>query len=312
MAHLAYGSMPERAKEMIARDHIRNEKIEPLFTQAQVLMRGSRATERLFREALAKSPSNKIQGLACFYLARFLDYQAAEVRLAKAFTPEQLVKERIPIMAEGWGYDYEDRLRNMDPEALERESALLYKRVSQDYAELAADHPADRMLPERPTTLGAAARIYLRELESLSVGQPAPEIEGVDLDGRAMKLSDYRGRVVAIYFCGSAQLNPGVPVTKSVVEVATRHAGESFAMLGVATDGSDRDAATKALTASGLPARFWFDPDRDGKPGPIQTAWNARIDLYVLDHRGVIRYKHVLRCRLIRNGRYDAPEGTAR
>jgi hypothetical protein len=49
------------------------------------------------------------------------------------------------------------------------------------------------------------------------------------------------------------------------------------------------------VKASGLPARFWFDPDQDGKPGPIQTAWNTQIDLYVLDHRGIIQFKHVLR-----------------
>jgi RNA polymerase sigma factor (sigma-70 family) len=295
VAHLTYGSMPERAKEMITRDHIQSDRIEPLFTQVQALMRGSRATERLFREALAKSPSKKIQGLACFYLARFLDTQASAVRLAKTFTPEQLAKERVPIMAEGWGYDYEERLLKMDPEALERETASLYKRVAQEFGDLPVVHPADRMLPERPATLGAAALIYLRELESLGIGRLGPEIEGIDLEGRPMKLSDYRGRVVALYLCGPAQLNDRAPVTKNVSAVALRHEGDRFALLGVATASSDRDFARKAVTASGLPARFWFDPDRDGKPGPIQTAWNAQIDLYVLDHRGVIRYKHVFR-----------------
>ena len=68
-------------------------------------------------------------------------------------------------------------------------------------------------------------------------------------------------------------------------------------MLGVTTVGlgrdGDREVCQSSLKASGLPARFWWDIGQDGKPGPIQTAWNARIDLYVLDHRGVIRYKHV-------------------
>ena len=48
------------------------------------------------------------------------------------------------------------------------------------------------------------------------------------------------------------------------------------------------------LHASGLPARFWWDQDPDGKPGPIQTAWNGRVDLYLIDPQGIIRYKHVL------------------
>jgi hypothetical protein len=32
------------------------------------------------------------------------------------------------------------------------------------------------------------------------VGRPAPEIEGVDLDGVPFQLSDYRGRVVLLDF----------------------------------------------------------------------------------------------------------------
>lgn len=38
--------------------------------------------------------------------------------------------------------------------------------------------------------------------ESLAVGQPAPEITGVDLHGKPMKLSDFRGKVVVLDFWG--------------------------------------------------------------------------------------------------------------
>ena len=37
----------------------------------------------------------------------------------------------------------------------------------------------------------------------LEVGQTAPEIEGEDLDGKPMKLSDYRGQVVVLDFWGN-------------------------------------------------------------------------------------------------------------
>jgi len=57
----------------------------------------------------------------------------------------------------------------------------------------------------------------------------------------------------------------------------------------------DRNAFNALLKTSGLPARFWWDSGQNNQPGPIQTAWNARLNLYVLDHRGVIRYKHLLR-----------------
>jgi hypothetical protein len=36
----------------------------------------------------------------------------------------------------------------------------------------------------------------------VQAGQPAPEIEGTDLDGQPLKLSDYRGKVVLLSFWG--------------------------------------------------------------------------------------------------------------
>ena len=128
--NLPYGSMAERAKEMIARDHSRSEKIEPVFNNIQILMPGSKATERMFREALVQSPHRRIQG------KEFAD---------------------LPL----------------------------------------ANTSNDRVQPGRPTNLGAAAQISLHKLKHVGIGQPAPEIEGVDLDGKPMTLSKYRGKVVA-------------------------------------------------------------------------------------------------------------------
>ncbi|MBI3824247.1 MAG: redoxin domain-containing protein [Planctomycetes bacterium] len=46
---------------------------------------------------------------------------------------------------------------------------------------------------ERPATLTTGP----------SVGAPAPDIEGEDFDGRRLKLSDYRGKVVVVAFWAS-------------------------------------------------------------------------------------------------------------
>ncbi|PYI82943.1 MAG: hypothetical protein DME26_16060, partial [Verrucomicrobia bacterium] len=48
--------------------------------------------------------------------------------------------------------------------------------------------------------LAAQAEPELSELRRLTIGKPAPEIEGEDLDGQSMKLSDYRGKVVVLTF----------------------------------------------------------------------------------------------------------------
>jgi cytochrome oxidase Cu insertion factor (SCO1/SenC/PrrC family) len=49
-------------------------------------------------------------------------------------------------------------------------------------------------------TVAEEARSELHEIRHLSVGKPAQEIEGQDQDGRRFKLSDYRGKVVLLYF----------------------------------------------------------------------------------------------------------------
>jgi cytochrome oxidase Cu insertion factor (SCO1/SenC/PrrC family) len=56
--------------------------------------------------------------------------------------------------------------------------------------------------------LGALAAGCMREGSPVTeqrpapprVGRPAPEIEGVDADGRTFRLSDYRGKVVLLHF----------------------------------------------------------------------------------------------------------------
>jgi hypothetical protein len=52
-------------------------------------------------------------------------------------------------------------------------------------------------------TLGKRADGDLFELRNLGMGMVAPEIEGEDIDGKPMKLSDYAGKVVVLDFWGN-------------------------------------------------------------------------------------------------------------
>lgn len=56
----------------------------------------------------------------------------------------------------------------------------------------------------RETTYGAIADACLNPISpaDLAPGKPAPEIEGIDHNGKPMKLSDYRGKVVLLDFWG--------------------------------------------------------------------------------------------------------------
>ena len=48
----------------------------------------------------------------------------------------------------------------------------------------------------------ATAQVKVHSPADLAIGKVAPEISGVDVDGRKFKLSDYRGKVVVLDFWG--------------------------------------------------------------------------------------------------------------
>lgn len=61
----------------------------------------------------------------------------------------------------------------------------------------------DRLVKEFPNSKSAArAKGAIFELQNLQIGQTAPDIEATDENGKAFKLSDYRGKVVVLDFWG--------------------------------------------------------------------------------------------------------------
>jgi hypothetical protein len=312
--NLPDGSTLERAKELLARDHIQSSAMEPLFTWRLSFGAPSKATERLLRGALAENPDRKLQGLACYYLARYLDFQASSIRGDSLYDPVELERER-PRRSKARESQLDPGRR--DPLVLEHEGAALYERVVNEFGDIpcpepSLDQPIDPSRGVRSTTLDELAAIYRKALTIFGIGRPAPEIEGLDLDGKPMKLSEYRGKVVVIYFGGPVppsddKADRAAVVTDAIQKVAERHEKDRFALLGVSTINPGRSAGRGTYQAGlklrGLNARFWWDLDQSGGPGPIQTAWNVRgqTDLYILDHQGVIRYKNNFPPKLLEN-----------
>lgn len=69
----------------------------------------------------------------------------------------------------------------------QKEARALFERLPKEFAE---------------TPYAAQASGYLFELDHLQIGMTAPEIEGTDSEGKAFKLSEYRGQVVVLDFWG--------------------------------------------------------------------------------------------------------------
>ena len=140
--------------------------------------------------------------------------------------------------------------------------------------------------------IAEVARRELAEIRALAVGMTAPEIVGVDVEGKPMKLSDYRGKVVLLDFgshehCGGCKL-----VYPRLRAILDHLRGRPFAVLGI-NNNDRRDALKQAMADGEITWPCWWDGDKDDGPGPIASAWNIRgyPTFILLDHRGVIRSK---------------------
>ena len=71
------------------------------------------------------------------------------------------------------------------------EAETLYEEAIEKYGDVKTPYEG---------TVGESARTELFEIRQLALGKDAPDIEGVDQDGQQFKLSDYRGKVVLLYF----------------------------------------------------------------------------------------------------------------
>ena len=123
------------------------------------------------------------------------------------------------------------------------------------------------------------------------VGKKAPEIVGTDLEGRPLKLSDHRNKVVVLAFsaewCGICKTQ--IPYERFLVE---QYAGWPFALLGVQT-GSSPAIARQAQATGRLSFRAWWDaPAAGGSDGPIGSSWNVLgwPATYVIDGEGIIQF----------------------
>jgi serine/threonine-protein kinase len=241
----------EKALERLQRDHLHKPEL------AQVCQRLAKNPvpegDALLRAIQEKHDQQTVRGLAAYALALSLAKQAEDMQKVNT-----------------------------------REAEKLSQKAEQQMAKVVSQYAT---LPYGRTTLGETAKAKLYEIQHLSVGRPAPDTEGEDLDGQKFKLSDYRGKVVVIDFwadwCGWCRRL--YPLEKQLVE---KLKGQPFALLGVNGD-NDRAEARRAVQKEGLTWRSWWDGGQGS--GHIFEQWHVHgfPRLFILDGAGVIRYKDV-------------------
>jgi thiol-disulfide isomerase/thioredoxin len=268
----------------------------------------------------AAAKGREAKGLARLALAEYLAAKAKAVAYARSIEGRpkrrtvnggKVVRER-DLTDEQYANHLE--LRQCDPQAVQAESQRLFEEVISEYGDvphvtrrvreleallrepmpvrngkpLTAE--ARRQIEEvlaRKRTLGQEAEARLDEMFNLAVGKPAPEIEGVDVDGKPLRLSDYKGKVVMLVFWGSwcGPCMAQVPHERDLVE---RLKGQPFALLGVDCE-ENKDTARGVMARERMTWPNWFDGAVG--TGPIAKRYHIRgyPSVFILDARGVIR-----------------------
>ena len=129
----------------------------------------------------------------------------------------------------------------------------------------------------------------LFELRNLVIGQAAPEAESNDIDGKAVKLSDHKGKVVVLDFwatwCG-----PCVGMIPHERDMVKKHEGKPFVFISVSAD-EKKEKLKEFLEKEKMPWTHWWN----GQDGGVVKKWNVRAfpTMYIVDAKGVLRAKIV-------------------
>ena len=160
---------------------------------AALSYRDSAKVEELFRAVREKNASADAKGPATLYLGGQLSRAASMCRDIKE-RPEQAK------MLEGYlGKEAVTRLKEADADKLAKEAEALFDEANTKYGDVVLNTNPRTM---KKTTVGDRATGDLFEIRHLAIGKEVPDIAAEDLDGKAFKLSDYRGKVVVLDFWG--------------------------------------------------------------------------------------------------------------
>ncbi|MHC5540523.1 TlpA family protein disulfide reductase, partial [Singulisphaera rosea] len=286
----------EQAVDQVIQRHLANPDIVFFltgFTYGVPTPKG----ETLLRSALDRSPDREVRAAACYELARFLQFKASLPDTLRKMKESPRPDDPFARQAKELWMRNLERLGDVDVPRARAEAEQLLERVGREFA----DVPQARYSIQGPggvqisrvaspdpeaKTYGILAESALFELRRLTIGQPAPDIEGEDVDGRRFRLSEYRGRVVVLSFSGNwcGPCREMYPQERTLVE---RLKDRPFAMLGVNTD-PDRETLQKSIREGEITWRNWWD---GGQDGPITSRWNIRSfpTVFVIDAKGNIR-----------------------
>ncbi|HSV15067.1 MAG TPA: hypothetical protein VLI90_12485 [Tepidisphaeraceae bacterium] len=171
VAHDGPGPRFEDASMLLAGHFTRDPRAASVALVFMNSTPNSAAAEAFLSSTISQNPDRDTKGIASYALARIRQKRVGEISDADP-NPNAVGLKRSRII----------------------EVEVMLRTIQSEYADVAAG-------PQ--FTLGKSADEDLFELHSpLAIGRVVPEISGQDIDGRPMKLSAFRGKVVMLDFWG--------------------------------------------------------------------------------------------------------------
>ncbi|QJW95338.1 TlpA family protein disulfide reductase [Frigoriglobus tundricola] len=248
----ASGPEVEKAVAIIAEHHVANAKVKEFLIPA---MRMGPAGEKLLKAVSEKAPDKEAKGLALFL--------------------------RGFVKAQG-----------IDEEEDEAKMALIVKDATALLEEAAKVAP-DVIVGNSKTTI---AKMSAKEIEglkgvlALGVGKPAPDVNSALLEGKKVKLSDYKGKVVLLdiwaTWCGPCRAM--IPHERELVD---KNKDKPFVLVSVSAD-DKKETLEKFLEKEKMPWVHWWD---NGPESEVLKKYRVRAfpTLYLIDHNGVVKHKWI-------------------
>ncbi len=270
--HFGIDAERDAAYDLLAAHYLDSDVILPVVRMADWDACITTHAEPFLRAAAGKSPNLKVKALACFTLGRLHDELLEAIRDLEH-------PNRLKVMEKSLGPENIRRLRTLNTGELRREAEALYQRTIKEFANV---RPMGKDFPP----LGEQADGALFHLRNLGIGRTVPEIEGEDIEGKPMRLSEFRGKVVVISFwatwCGPCM--GMVPHEKALVE---RMKGRPFVLIGVNGD-DDRNRAKVVAAKEGINWRSFWD---GGRQEGVAVKWGIRVwpTVYLIDDQGRVR-----------------------
>lgn len=133
---------------------------------------------------------------------------------------------------------------------------------------------------------GKKAKQSLYGWENLNVGQPAPSFTAPAVDGRSIRLSDYRGKVVLFDFWAT-WCAPCVGHLPALLTLADKYEGQGFAVIGVSVD-TERAKLERMVAEKEIPWPQIFDAN--GMDGEVPKLFDIEglPVYYLVDREGRI------------------------